>query len=107
MKPVGSKNLKDSSTLGRLGFEGLFFIHVLQLYLLVDRFRLRGLHRGFLSSTSVSSSITCFDVILYLHLSSLLLNFTFIVCCISLCLRVVFQFYWVSFTLVPQLVKLE
>ena len=72
MKPVGSKNLKDSSTLGRLGFEGLFFIHVLQLYSLVDRFRLRGLHRGFLSSTSVSSSITCFGVILYLHLSSLL-----------------------------------
>ena len=72
MKPVGSKNLEDSSTLGRLGFEGLFFIHVLQLYSLVDRFRLGGLHRGFLSSTSVSSSITCFDVILYLHLSSLL-----------------------------------
>ena len=72
MKPVGNTNLEGLSTLGRLGLEGLFYIHVLQLYSLVDRFQLRGLRRGFSPSTSVSSSITHFGVILYLHLSFLL-----------------------------------
>ena len=58
--------------LGRLDLEGLFIIHVLQLYSLVDRFWLRGLRRGFSPSTSVSSSITRLGVILYLHISFLL-----------------------------------
>ena len=55
---------------------GSFVIHVLQLYSLVDRFRLEGSRRGFLLSFSVSSSITRLDIILCLHLSSLLLSFT-------------------------------
>ena len=71
MKLVSSWNLEGLSTLGKLGFEGLFDIHVLQLYSLVDRFRLGGPHRGFSPSTSVSSLITHFGVILHLHLSSL------------------------------------
>ena len=73
MKPVDSWNLKGSSTLGRLGLNGFFDIHVLQLYSLVDRFRLGGLQRDFSSSTSISSSITRLDVILCLHLSYLTL----------------------------------
>ena len=71
MKPVGSRNLEGSSTLDRLGLEGLFVILVLQLYSLVDQFRFGGLQRGFLPSASVSSSITHLGVILCLHLSSL------------------------------------
>ena len=39
---------------------------------LVDRLPLGGRHRGFMSSTSVSSSITHWRVILCLHSSSLL-----------------------------------
>ena len=58
---------------------GFFVIHVLQLYSLMDRFRLRELQRGLSLSSSVSSSITCLDIILCLYLSSLLLNFHFIV----------------------------
>ena len=72
MKPVGSRNLEGSSTLGRLGLEGLFVIHVLQFYSLVDQFRLGGPRRGFSLSASVSFLITHLGVILYLHLSSLL-----------------------------------
>ena len=59
----------------RLG--GFFVIRVLQLYSLVDRFRLRGSRRGFSSSSSVFSSISRLNVILYLHLSSLLLKLSF------------------------------
>ena len=73
MKPVGSWNLKGSSNLDRLGLEGLFDIHVLQLYSLVDQFGLEGRGKVFLPSTSVSSSITCLGVILYLHISFLTL----------------------------------
>ena len=54
----------------RLG--GSFVICVLQLYSLVDQFRLGGSRRGFSPSSSVSSSITRLGVILCLHLSSLL-----------------------------------
>ena len=61
----------------RLG--GSFVIRVLQLYSLVDQFQLGGSLRGFLPSFSISSLITCLGVILCLHLSSLLLNFPFIV----------------------------
>ena len=49
MKSVGSWNLKGSSTLGRLSFEGLFDIIVLQLYLLVDRFGLESYEEVFRS----------------------------------------------------------
>ena len=42
MKPVGSWNFEGSSTLGRLGLEGLFDILVFQLYSLVDQFGLEG-----------------------------------------------------------------
>ena len=73
MKSIGSYNLEGSSTLSRLGLEGLFDIHVLQLYSLVDRYRLGGPRRGFSLSTSVSSLITRLGVILCLHLSSLTL----------------------------------
>ena len=73
MKLISSWNLEGLSILGKLGFEGLFDIHVIQLYSLVDRFRLGGPWRGFLPSTSVSSLITRLGVILYLHLSSLTL----------------------------------
>ena len=57
----------------RLGLEGLFYICVLKLYSLVDRFQLGGPRRGFSPNSSVSSSITRLSVILYLHLSSLTL----------------------------------
>ena len=73
MKLISSWNLEGLSILGKLGFEGLFDIHVLQLYSLVDRFQLGGPHKGFSSSASVSSSITHPGVILHLHLSSLTL----------------------------------
>ena len=69
---VGSWNLESSSKLSRLGLEGLFDIRVLQLYSLLDQFQLGGSHKGFSSSTLVSSSITRLNVILCLHLSSLL-----------------------------------
>ena len=54
----------------RLG--GSFVIRVLQLHSLVDQFRLGGLQRGFLPSSSVSFSITHLGVILCLHPYSLL-----------------------------------
>ena len=73
MKLISSWNLEGLSILGKLGFEGLFYIHVLQLYSLVDRFQLGGPHKGFSPSASVSSSITHPGVILRLHLSSLTL----------------------------------
>ena len=63
--------------MGWTRFGGSFVIHVLQLYSLVDRFRLRGLQRGFLLSSLVSSSITRLSVILCLHLSSLLFKLFF------------------------------
>ena len=60
-------------SISRLSLEGLFDIHVLQLYSLVDRFQLGGPRRGFLLSSSISSSITRLSVILCSHLSSLAL----------------------------------
>ena len=51
---------------------GSFVIHVLQLYSLVDRFRLGGLWRGFSLSSSVFSLITHLGVILCLHLAFIL-----------------------------------
>ena len=57
----------------RLSLGGLFDIRVLQLYSLVDRFQLGGPRRGFLLSSSISSSITRLSVILCSHLSSLTL----------------------------------
>ena len=75
MKLVSSWNLEGLSTLGKLCLEGLFDIHVLQLYSLLDQFQLGGLQRGFSSSTLVFSSITRLGVILCLHLSSLLFKF--------------------------------
>ena len=42
VKSIGSWNLEGSSTLSRLGLEGLFDILVLQLYSLVDHFGLEG-----------------------------------------------------------------
>ena len=59
----------------RLG--GSFVICVLQLYSLVDQFRLGGSRRGFSPSSSVSSSITRLGVILCLHLSSILFKLSF------------------------------
>ena len=56
-----------------------FVIRVLQLYSLMDRFRLGGSWRGFSPSSSVSSSITRLGVILCLHLSSILFKL-FIYC---------------------------
>ena len=57
----------------RLSLGGLFDIRVLQLYSLVDRFQFGGPQRGFLLSSSISSSITRLSVILCSHLSSLAL----------------------------------
>ena len=61
----------------RLG--GFFVIRVFQLYSLADRFRLGGTRRGFSPNSLISSSITRLNIILCLHLSSLLLSFPFIV----------------------------
>ena len=61
--------------LTRLG--GSFIIRVLQLYFLVDRFRLGESQRGFLPSSSITFSITHLCVILCLHLSSLLFKLSF------------------------------
>ena len=63
--------------MGWTRFGGYFVICVLQLYSLVDRFRLGGLRRGFLPSSSVSTSITHLSVILCLHLSSLFFKLLF------------------------------
>ena len=82
-KSVGGRSLEGSSTRGRLGLEGFLFyfififIRVLQLYSLVDRFQLGGLQKGFLPSSSISSSITYLGVILCLHLSSHLFKLSF------------------------------
>ena len=47
MKSVGTWNSEYSSTLGKLGFEDLFDILVLQIYSLVDRFGLEGHEKVF------------------------------------------------------------
>ena len=47
MKFVGSWNSEGSSTLGRLGLEGLFDVLILQIYSLVDHFGLEGLQFPF------------------------------------------------------------
>ena len=51
--------------------------NILQLYSLVDWFRLGGSWRGFSPSSSFSSSIIRLDVILRLHLSSLFFKLLF------------------------------
>ena len=38
MKSIGSLNLEGSSTLGRLGLEGVYDFLVLKLYSIVDQF---------------------------------------------------------------------
>ena len=58
--------------MGQTRLGGSFVIRVLQLYPLMDQFRLGGLWRGFSPNSSVSSSITRLGVILCLHLSSIL-----------------------------------
>ena len=65
--------------MGQTRLGGSFVICVLQLYSLMDRFRLGGSWRGFSPSSSVSSSITRLGVILCLHLSSILFKL-FIYC---------------------------
>ena len=63
--------------MGYTRLRGSFVIRVLQLYSILDRFRLVGLWRGFLPSSSISSSITHLGVILCLHLTSLLFKLSF------------------------------
>ena len=73
IKSVGSRSLDDSSTLGRLGLEGLLIFMYFNFILQWIDLPLRGQRRGFSLSSSVSSSITRLGVILWLHLSSLTL----------------------------------
>ena len=63
--------------MGQTRLGGFFDICVLQIYFLVDQFRLGGLRRGFSPSSSVSSSITRLGIIVCLHLSSLLFKLSF------------------------------
>ena len=63
--------------MGKTRLGGSFVICVLQLYSLVDRFRLRGSRKDFSPSSSVSFSITRLGVILCLHFSSLLFKLSF------------------------------
>ena len=63
--------------MGKTRLRGSFVIRVFQLYSLMDRFRFGGLQRGFLLSSSFSSLITHFGVILCLHISSLLFKLYF------------------------------
>ena len=63
--------------MGYTRFGGSFVICILQLYSLANQFRLGGLRRSFSPSSLVSSSITCFGVILFLYLSSLLFKLSF------------------------------
>ena len=58
--------------IGWIRFEGSFWYSCTPTFSLVDQFRLWGPRKDFLPSTSVSSSITHFSVILCLYLSSLL-----------------------------------
>ena len=88
VKSVGSWNLEGSSTLCKLGFEGLFDILVLQLYLLVDHFGLEGHREVFMPSTLVflfDNTSWCYLV--FASLFPYFLCFTFIVYCICLCTR--------------------
>ena len=59
--------------MGQTRLGAFFVICVLQLYSLVDRFRLGGSQRGFLLSSLVPFLVTHLCVILCLHLSSLTL----------------------------------
>ena len=88
VKYVGSWNLESSSTLGRLGLEGLFDILVLQIYLVVDHFGLEGRREVFMPSTLVfliNNTSWCYLVFASLFPYSLC--FTFIVYCICLFTR--------------------
>ena len=73
----------------------------------VDRLPLEGRRRGFLPSSSVSSSITCLGVILYLHLSSLLFNLLFYYWLWWIWLRVVLSVHCTYLFLFCTLFKLE
>ena len=63
--------MEGSSTLCKLGFEGLFDILVLRLYLLVDHSAWRAAEKFLCRVLWFSSSITHLGAILFLHLSSL------------------------------------
>ena len=89
VKLVGSRSLEGSSTWGRLGLEGLLLFIYSNFILQWIDLPLGGQRRGFSPSSPVSFSITRFGVILWLHLSPLLLCFNFIVCYLCLCTRVV------------------
>ena len=73
----------------------------------MEQFQLGGSQRGFLSSTSVSSSITHLDVILCLHLSSLLFKLYIYHLLYLLMHKSSVSVDCVSFTFIPYLVKLE
>ena len=72
-KPSWSWSLEGLSTFGRLGLKGLFLFVYPNLLSSGLIYRLEGRRRGFSPSSSVSSSITHWRVMLYLHLSSLTL----------------------------------
>ena len=63
--------------MGQTRLGGFFDICVLQIYFLVDQFRLGGSLSGFSLSSLVSSSITRLSVIMCLHLSSPLFKLSF------------------------------
>ena len=88
MKSVGSWNSKDSSTMGRLGLEGLFDILVLKLYSLVDHFGLDGHGEVFMLSTSVFlfNNISQF-YLMFAFFFPYSLCFTYIVYYVYLCTR--------------------
>ena len=67
--------MEGSSTLGRLGFEGLFDVLVLQLYSLVDHFGLKDYKEVFMLSTLVflfNNTSRCYLVFVSLFPYSLL-----------------------------------
>ena len=72
-KSVGSRSLEGSSTLGRLGLEGLLLFMYSNFIFQWINFNFRGLQRCFSPSSLISTSITHLGIILCLHLSSLTL----------------------------------
>ena len=72
IKLVGSRSLESSSTLGRLGLEGLLLFVYSNFILQWIDLPLGGWRRGFLPSSLVSFLITHWRVILCLYSSSLL-----------------------------------
>ena len=63
-KSIGSRSLEGSSTLVRLSLEGLLLFVSSNFIIQWIDLPLRGRRRGFLTSSSVSSLITCLGVIL-------------------------------------------